>query len=335
MMIQSKVEVRNPPGYEIDFDLLQEFERGLNPSSPEHSNLPCRVLGYGEISTVLEIQVDGLRDLAFKRMSIFETAEELARYVKSYREYNRLLEEEIGQHVPSQGYAAITEEVGRPIFYIIQEKLSSSSIGNNAIKILSREGTITLYKLILQHLNKVWEFNQRQTDRQIAIDGQISNWSIDGFDPQDPLVNEEIALSYVDTSTPIFRIEGIEQLDPELFLRAAPSFLVWALRLFFLDDVMNRYYSLRKVVVDLTANFYKEQMPELIPELVAKANEFFKLEAVEPDLEPIRVEEVRAYYREDAMIWSLYQSMRIFDRFLHRYLLRKEYPYILPGEVRR
>jgi hypothetical protein len=44
---------------------------------------------------------------------------------------------------------------------------------------------------------------------------------------------------------------------------------------------------------------------------------------------------VRAYYREDALIWTLYLSMRRLDRWLHTNLLRREYPYILPGKTKR
>jgi len=155
------------------------------------------------------------------------------------------------------------------------------------------------------------------------------------FDSQNPEVNDGSILTYLDTSTPLFRIDGEEQMDPELFLRSAPSFLVWILRLLFMQDVVDRYYDLRQVVVDLVANFYKEQRPELIPDLVDVANSFFAGEAADLDLAPISEKEVRAYYREDALIWTLYLSMRRLDRWLHTTLLRREYPYILPGKTKR
>jgi hypothetical protein len=170
---------------------------------------------------------------------------------------------------------------------------------------------------------------------QIGLDGQISNWSIEGFDSQHPHVDDGTSLTYLDTSTPLYRIDGEEQMDAELFLRSAPSFLVWILRILFLQDVVDRYYDFRRVVVDLVANFYKEQRPELIPDLVDVANRFFAEEAADLDLEPIDEKQVRAYYREDALIWTLYLSMRRLDRWLHTTLLRREYPYILPGKTRR
>ena len=192
-----------------------------------------------------------------------------------------------------------------------------------------------LVRRILLELRLVWDFNQRQGRRQIGLDGQISNWSIEGFDGRKPYIDDEITLTYLDTSTPLFRVDGVEQMDAELFLRSAPSFLVWILRLLFLQDVVDRYYDFRQVVVDLVANFYKEQRPELIPELVDVANRFFAKDAADLDLEPIDERQVRSYYREDALIWTLYLSMRRLDRWLHTTVLRREYPYILPGKTRR
>jgi len=320
---------------EINVDILREFERGLDPQHPERSKIPARVLGYGEISTVFAIQVEGLRDLAFKRLPIFYTMEEMEKYQAIYEEYNRLLEEEIGLRLPPHGYAAFCTDAGCPIFYIIQKQLPYPSIGHHALHLLPPEAVLVLVRRALQELRKVWDFNRRQDRLQVAIDGQISNWSIEGFDADNPRMDEEASLFYMDTSTPLFRIQGVEQLDPELFLRSAPPFLVWIMRLLFLPDVMNRYYDFHQVVVDLVANFYKEQRPDLIPDLVRVVNDFFTREAAELGVKPIEEKEVRSYYREDALIWSLYLSMRKVDRFLRTRLLHREYPYILPEKIKR
>lgn len=71
------ISFRNPNGFDVDFNLLQEFEAKLDSQNPENCKIPCRVLGYGEISTVFEIRVGSMQGLAFKRMSIFEATEEL------------------------------------------------------------------------------------------------------------------------------------------------------------------------------------------------------------------------------------------------------------------
>lgn len=320
---------------EVNPDLLLAFERGLDPRHPERSKIPARILGFGEISTVFEILAPGLEGLACKRLPIFRNAEELARYRAAYLEYNRLLQEEVGLRLPRHGFASLRDDAGYPICYIIQEKLPAESIGNRAIRLLLPWEVCRLVELTLHEMAKVWSFDRRQREIQVALDGQISNWSIAGFDPKRPSLGDEVVLVYMDTSTPLFRVGGREQLNPELFLRSAPSFLAWVLRLLYLKEVVSRYYDLRLVVIDLIANMYKEQRPDLVPPLVEVANRFLADEAAFLEARPLTVEEVRAYYREDAMIWSAYQAARRLDRFLRARLLRRRYPYILPERIRR
>jgi hypothetical protein len=331
----SELSFQAPRGYDVQSGLLQEFERGLDPLNPQASSIPCHVLGYGEISTVFEIQVEDLRQLAFKRMCCFETLDELKPYVDTYLEYNQVLEEQIGLHLPPYGYALFLSKSGRPVFYIIQKRLLPASIGNNALQFLSPTEIVHLFRLVLLELHKVWAFNQGNTECQVGIDGQISNWAIEGFDPAHPALSQAAALLYIDTSTPIMRLKGVEQLNAELFLRSAPPYLVWILRLLFLQEVVTRYYDPRKVTIDLIANFYKEQHPELVPELVAAANAYIHGEGADLHLAEITEKEVSNYYREDELIWRLYLGMRRFDRFVRKKMLGKEYPYILPGKIKR
>jgi hypothetical protein len=319
----------------IDQALLEEFERHLDPRRPEESEIPARVLGYGEISTVFEIGTDEQKDIAYKRMPIFENSEELVEYEKIFREYIRLLNEEVGLELPPYDYTSLTSDTGRLVMFLAQKKLVAESVGNKAMHLLPPEETMRLARQIFRELKKVWLFNKEQDKYEIGIDGQISNWSIKGFVPDNPRLPDEIELVYFDTSTPLFRVDGVEQLDPELFLRSAPSFMVWLVRWLFLEDVMTRYYDFRLVAIDLVGNFYKEQLPEMIPELVDMANDFFTGEAEELGIAPITIKDVKSYYREDALIWTLYLSMREFDRFLRTKILRKEYPYILPGKIKR
>jgi hypothetical protein len=329
------IEFQNPPGFEVDFNILQDFEANLDPQTPESCTIPCHVLGYGEISTVFEIKVDSTEGLAFKRMSIFESQEELGRYIKAYLEYNHLIAEEIGIKLPPHGHAIVKNPSGRPIFYILQFKLPAAAIGNNAIHLLNRQGVLILFERVLQELNKLWSFNHRQSKYQVSLDGQISNWVIKNFDPDTGEIDPDIPLSYVDTSTPVYQVDGVEQFDPELVLRTTPRLLAAIIRQFFLEDVMTRYYDPRKVVVDILANFHKEGRPDLIPELTTAANRFFADGEKEFNVEPIQEQEIRDYYREDAFIWSFLSSTRRLDRFLYLKILRREYPYILPGKVER
>jgi hypothetical protein len=337
MQMVTKVDtiLKNPAGVEIPAALLQDFDRGLDPLHPEKSKFPCQVLGYGEISTVFEIQADEFQDLAFKRMCIFRTVGELQSYLATYIEYNRRLERVIGLHLPAHGYASFGGGSGYPVFYIIQKKLAPESISSKALHYLSLPETVALFRAVLGELDKVWEYNRSQPSAQVGFDGQLSNWAIEGFDSYHPGLPERITLFYIDTSTPLCTQEGVEQMDPELFLRSAPPYLVWILRLLFVKDVMTRYYDPRKVIIDIIANFYKEGMPELIPDVVACANDYIAHRGSDLGIQPITEKEVEDYYREDKIIWSMYLSMRQFDRFIRRKVLHRDYPYILPGKIKR
>jgi len=129
--------------------------------------------------------------------------------------------------------------------------------------------------------------------------------------------------------------KGEEKLNPDLFLRSAPSFMVWLIKWFFLEGVMTRYYDFHLVAINLIANFYKEQRADLIPFLIERTNRFFEDKTCELGTNPVTQKEVLSYYREDALTWSLYLSLRKLNRFIHTKILRKPYIYILPGKIKR
>ena len=321
---------------QVDVQLLTDFEQGLDPRFPEKSKIPARVLGYGEISTVFELGTGPERELAYKRLPMFRTEAEAESYQALYQTYVLALRDRMGLTVVPTDTVGLPGRIrGRVVVYIAQERLPAGAIGHQAIHHLPPDEVNRLALAILTEMDKVFAFNQEhQGELEAGLDGQISNWAISGLDPDRPVLGEEIALIYFDTSSPLLRVNGQEQLDPELFLRSAPSFLVWLLRLLFLKDVMTRYYDFRQVTVDLVANFYKEQRPELIPGLVDTVNRFFAASSRLSGLKPLTAAEVRAYYREDAWIWRLYLAFKKVDRSLHR-LLGKDYPYILPDKVKR
>lgn len=320
---------------QVDVELLKEFEQGLDPAHPEQSKIPAKVLGYGEISTIFEIQADAVKGLACKRLPIFQTRDEVECYEKIYSDYNEILEKKIGINVPAYGFAWFTTDAGRIIAFDVQQKLPSASIGNRAVALLNTTDIRTLFMLVLHELKKVWIYNAANPKEALGIDGQISNWAISGFDSEKPAIENSTKLLYFDTSTPMMKKAGVEQLDPELFLRSAPSFMLWLIRWLFLEGVMTRYYDARLVTTDLIANFYKEQRPELVPGLVKAANDFFADEGASLSIKPLTEKEIKSYYKEDAIIWIVFLALRRFDRWLHKYILRKPYVYILPGNIKR
>jgi hypothetical protein len=319
----------------IDADLFSQFEKGLNPRFPDRSLIPARILGYGEISTIFEILHDSQQGLACKRMPIFKTEAEINRYEHLVHEYNRVLSQDIRITVPNHETVRVYPDRGNMIVYIIQEKLPAESICHRAIHRLDTAGNKTLFLAILGTMKRVWEFNGKGGEVAVGLDGQLSNWSIRDYDASFPTITGDTEFSFIDTSTPLMRMNGAEQLEPDLFLRSTPSFLVWLIKAFFLQGVLDRYYDFHLVVVDLIANLYKEGRSDLVPLFIDTANGFFDHDGAPFATHPITEKEVKAYYREDALIWRLFLALRKLDRFISTHITRKPYPYILPGKIRR
>lgn len=297
--------------------IIKKFEVGLNPNQLELSAVGADVLGYGEISTVFKIH--GLEDVACKRMPLFESQLDAEAYNQNYHAYCGYLEECGLTLVKS--HTEIFELPGKPItLYIIQEKLPSEAFAHQLLHSLPDPDVKEIIGSIIQEIHKVWDFNtQNKPGLEIALDGQLSNW-----------VRLGNRFAYIDTSTPLFKIHGKEQLDPELFLKTAPSFLRWVIRLLFLQDVMDRYYDLRSVLMDLAANLYKEQREDLIPAVLEMINAQFGNEN-----KPIEEKEVEKYYKEDKLIWTLFLTFRRIDRWIQTNILRQTYETILPGKIKR
>jgi len=320
----------------LNADFVQQFEAQLDPEHPENHPIPTKVLGHGEISTVLEILTPDTEELAFKRMPMFRSVGEIERFRTHYDDAIRVLQDDIGIHVvPGTLVPVINPQASYQSLYIIQRKMPKDSIGNRIIHLLPSPEINRLLMAVLEETKKVFDFNRQNKGKvEVGFDGQISNWAVVGFDPEKGKLDDKIMLAYFDTSSPLLRRNGKEQLDPELFLRSAPSFMVWIIRLLFLQDVLTRYYDFRKVLIDLIANFYKEQRPDLIPELINTVNVFLEEKCQSHEIEPISIKEVEDYYKEDKLIWNVYLSFRKIDRFLYR-LIGREYPYLLPENIKR
>lgn len=195
---------------------------------------------------------------------------------------------------------------------------------------------MTLVLKILRELNKVWEFNKNNfPETEVGFDGQISNWVVVKSDSGITSATDTADVIYIDTSTPLIRDAGMEQLDALLFLKPAPPILRWILKKRYLQEILDRYYDFRKVIIDLVANFYKEQKNELIPTLIPAINDFCATEAAIPNISSINEKEIRKYYKDDAATWRLYLRSRKLHRFIKRKILRRSYPFILPGKIQR
>ncbi|MBO8180210.1 MAG: hypothetical protein H0Z19_06985 [Archaeoglobus sp.] len=205
----------------------------------------------------------------------------------------------------------------------MQEKLDPSRICNNIIKEMEREDAIELFSKVLDEIYRVEEFNRRKKEEgvEIGLDGQLSNWAL-----YDRMV-------YFDTSTPMVRQDGRDLLDTDIFLRACPPGVRVLLKKFFLQDILDRYYDFRMILLDLIANLFKEGRRDLVQPFINHANEY--LMATGNSYEPMTYKEIEKYYREDAFIWSLYLNLRKIHRFIVTKILFGRYEFILPGRIKR
>jgi len=301
-------------------ELLYEFEKGLNPQKPADSKIPARIVGYGEISAIFEIEADNIH--VYKRLPLFDSLSAAEHYRQMYLEYCRLLVK-AGLFLPTHD-TRIVAVLGRPAaLYIAQKKLPDANFGHKLIHHLNDGSSLDLIEDAIREIAKIWNFNSaNKPDIELAIDGQLSNWVRDSENNQ--------RLCYIDTSTPLFCKQGVEQQNPELLLKSAPGFLRWIIRLFFLQDVMTRYYIPRLVFMDLIANLHKEQKPELIEPAIELVNA-----KLPHDQAPLTKTKVDKYYREDKLIWIVFLGLRRLDRFFTTRLLRKRYEFILPGKIKR
>ena len=306
---------------DIDSDLIERFEAGLDPQNLDRSAIPAQLIGFGEISAIFQIAADTSQ--AYKRMPLFKTVAEAEQYAGMYRAYCRQLTR-AGLNLPDSDTHIVALPQRPVVLYIVQAQLPAARIANRLIQELNSPDFETLLGKILDAMNRFWEYNRSlQPDLELALDGQISNWALTADGSAETLY-------FIDTSTPFIRHSGVEQLDPELLLQAAPSFLRWLIRWLFVDDVMTRYYDPRQVLIDLAANLIKEQRPDLVAPAVALINVHLP-----ENLPPVTPADVERYYREDKFLWTIFLSFRKLDRALTRYFSRKRYEFILPGNIKR
>lgn len=321
--------------FKVDIKIIKEFEEGLNTRFPEKSMLPAKIIGFGEISTVFVIDHPSLRGYAFKRLPIFSSEKEVVEYENAVMEYISLLKQEASIEVLETDGIRINTHDGRIVYYIVQPVLPAESMCNNLLHKISISESIKIFNSVLLNLKRVWDYNRRKDNVKIGLDGQLSNWAIKNFNSSDQQISNKAELLYLDVSTPLFRRDNKEALKAEQFLKSTPPLLREIVKALFLQEILDRYYDFRLVVIDLIANLYKEKLESLIQPFIESANNFFKNSCPEYNLKEIRLKEVESYYKNDAFIWSLFLSLRKFHRLIATKILRRRYEFILPEKIER
>ena len=199
---------------QLDYELLERFENGLDPQNLKASIIKADVVGYGEMSTVFQIKEHPA--VVFKRLPLFKDRPEAESYVAMFDEYCKLLEQ-LGIFLPASE-AIIIEVPNRPVtLYIAQAVLPAERFGHRLIHTQDENSVKQLLEKIMTASEKVWQFcAENSPDLEVALDGQLSNWVL-------TKEGSESKLFFIDTGTPFIKKKGQNLLDPDLLLQAVPK----------------------------------------------------------------------------------------------------------------
>ena len=286
-------------------EALEDLERRVSRALATDDQSRIDVLGYGEISTVLRLDVDG-RSYACKRLPPFPESA-----IEPYRTACTAYLAALGER--GVRTASSTIEIvptgGEPAVYCVQPIEDRLLVDH--LRTTGRNDVAALAERLVSLVSST-------IDDRLGLDAQISNWALD----------DDGEFVYIDVTTPLIRdANGTEMLDTDLFIASLPAFLRPVVRRFLLGEILSHYYDARAALLDLIANFKKERLDEAIPLFLEVANG-----TVEP---PITRKEVDRYYRSDAVMWEVLQRLRRTDRSWQRRIRRRGYPFLLPGKVDR
>jgi Family of unknown function (DUF6206) len=288
---------------EVDVERLDaQVEAAIRAGAPQG----LQVLGYGEMTLVIGWPT-GEPVLAVKRLPPFADPEHLEAYSELLERYVRVVRE--------RGIAvAETELLSHPGVrgsmrgYLVQPLVPREL---HLTALLERAEAALTHELLTLVVDRV----HRCVDHGVGLDAQASNWWCESGE-----------LGYFDVSTPMLRDhDGREQLDVSLFLAIYPSALRPILARI-APGIMAQYHDPRTVLLDFASNLHKEGLDHCVPALLQTANT--RLE------QPLRAADVSRYFRQDKLLWTVMQNLRLADQSWQRRVRRRPYPFLLPPRYR-
>ena len=267
-----------------------------------------RVLGYGEISTVVAVTVpEGT--FACKRLPPFDSRARFDAYAGVFDAYVKSLRQGGVQAVESELHTLESAD-GRITAYCVQPILQPKELLPNHLRECTESEARAIFRSVADAIDGC-------ASARLGIDGQLSNWTLRAGE-----------LGYLDLTTPLVRDEkGVDALDLDLFLASLPWALRGPVRWLLLKEIIDKYFVPRGIVLDLLGNLYKERLDGLIPAFLEELGERYT--------PALTVKEARAYYQSDARAWAFLLAARKADRFWQRNVRRRPYPFLLPGPIAR
>jgi hypothetical protein len=289
---------------QVDLDALDRaYQQALRDGRPDE--LP--VVGYGEISIAFGWPPQAPTVVA-KSLPTFRDERRFAAYVALLDEYLDTLAARGVDTLPT-AVRSVTDH-GERRAYVLQPRVPGDAVGPAVLARADRRAGTDLLTTIVANV-------MRASDRQVGIDGQVSNWAVvDG------------SLHYLDVSTPMLRRpDGRDRLDTALLAESVPWILRGPVDRFVAPEVLSPYHEPRRVVLDTAGNLLRERLGEWLPVLLDVAN---------PHLdEPLSIGEVHRFYRGNARLWSTLQLLRRIDRGWQIHVRRRTYPFLLPESFQR
>lgn len=303
---------------------LQTLEDVLDPANPTGGITMLRIVGFGEVSTAFTIP--GLPGLVCKRMVGFPNTHSVRHYLNLVAGYITLLRD-AGIRVAQTRLCHLTPPRARHVVYLLQPLLDDSRLGSCLLRAASDHAFLAALDRVLSAVLLLRQTNDQRTDGlELAVDGQLSNWFFPPDDSEPPIL--------IDVGTPFIRRNGQHLMDSEVLLAPVPQPLRWYYRRQrAVEKYFDDYFDPRTLALDLVGNFHKEGRPDRIPLALDAVNE--KLASALPGCRSITSREVDDYYQKDVALLELYLRARKVDRFIKTRLLRRYYPYVLPGRIRR
>jgi hypothetical protein len=288
---------------------IEAFERRLGEAVRQGNAAEFDIIGYGEITIAVKLSTPN-GDLVCKRLAPLSSRDSARRIAEVIAMYIRELEAAGIDVVETE--TPFMEGSDCWVLYCVQPMLAPGSLGPDFLRGMTAEEAAP-------HVRRIFERILASVTPTLAPDGQLSNWAFEGD-----------RLRYLDVGTPFLRDEeGRELFDFTEVVRALPGPIRIVVERLLLQGILDNYHSVRGQALDFLGNLIKEGLGDIFPTLIPLANEVF---ALEPE---ITEQEVRSHYASDAQTYAFIQAARRADRWVHRSLLRKPYPYLLPPRIAR
>ena len=305
-------------------EVLQQFENQLNPSRPENGPMAAQVIACGEVSAVLTLAA--LPDRVCKRMSGFETADQVRIYIDLVRRYCCTLEA-LGVAVVPTELVPARSTINGFVVYILQPFLIKEELGNEILKNGTDDHLFFVVSEFLKSAERIFSYNSSNTDNLlIAVDSQISNWHV---------TSDEIRL--LDVGTPCLRQGKKDLFDSKIIGSAVPLPIRFVFdRAGMFQSYFDSYFSPREIIIDHVANYIKEGRPDRISTVLRFIHEWISKHGNHLKLtKEITIKEIRNFYRKDVILLETFLQCRRLDRFIKTRVVGRPYDYILPGKISR